>query len=277
MSVHSPAATGVQLADAIEAAAYRELFAAAPAELAAALRIATREIAGATLLMAPAIPDAFFNRVIGLGVHEPPTEAALDTAIAAYRASGAAQWWIHVAPAGEQGTLAGWLEARGFRPAARSRWAKFLRGTAPPPAVQTQSEVRRARPDESAAVAQTIGAAYGMPPPLAAWMAAVQHRPGWRAYAAFEADRMIGAGLLYLEGRNAWLGAGAVRPEARGKHVHRALMAVRIRAAVEAGCTQIATETGVPLGDEPNPSLANIVHCGFENVGSRLNYAAPAA
>jgi len=49
-------------------------------------------------------------------------------------------------------------------------------------------------------------------------------------------------------------------------------MAARIRGAIEAGCTAIVTGTGEPVGDEPNPSLANMLRCGFARVGSRLNY-----
>lgn len=58
----------------------------------------------------------------------------------------------------------------------------------------------------------------------------------------------MGGGLLYLAGRDAWLGAGARR---------------------------IFTETGEQVGDERNHSLANMQWCGFTRVCSRLNYAAP--
>ena len=65
-----------------------------------------------------------------------------------------------------------------------------------------------------------------------------------------------------------------VLPAYRGRSAHRALMAARIRGAIEAGCTAIVTETGEPVGDEP--ALANMLRCGFERVGSRLNYELPA-
>jgi len=84
----------------------------------------------------------------------------------------------------------------------------------------------------------------------------------------------FGAGFLYTEGREAWLGVAGVLPAWRGHCAHRALMAARIRGAIGAGCTVIATETGEPVGDEPNPSLANMLRCGFERGGSRLNYEA---
>jgi hypothetical protein len=82
---------------------------------------------------------------------------------------------------------------------------------------------------------------------------------------------------LDVQGTDGWLGAGAVRAESRGRHAHRALMALRVREAIAAGCARIFTETGEPVSDEPNPSLANMQWSGFRRVASRLNYAAPAA
>ena len=49
---------------------------------------------------------------------------------------------------------------------------------------------------------------------------------------------------------------------------------LRAARAIEAGCTAIVTGTGEPVGDEPNPSLANMLRCGFARGGSRLNYEA---
>jgi len=115
-----------------------------------------------------------------------------------------------------------------------------------------------------------------MPASLAPWFESLANRPDWRAVAAFDHDQVVGGGYLHLQGTRAWLGAGGVRPEARRHHAHRALMAARIRLAIEAGCTLIATETGEPVGEEPNPSLRNMTACGFTLAYSRLNLAAPA-
>jgi hypothetical protein len=261
--------------DAIEAAAYRDFFAGAPDALAASLGLRTQEIAGATALVASGIPDAFFNRVIGLGVHRPAAAADVEAVIAAYAQAGVKKWQVHVSPGAEPDTLGAQLEARGFTVAPRRSWAKMLRGTAAPPLVSTPAVVRRAREGEAAAVGEAIASAFGMPAPFGAWLAGVAARPRWRAYAALEDERVVGGAFLYLDNDAAWLGAGGVVPEARERHVHRALMALRIREALEAGCTRIATETGEAVGDEPNPSLANMRACGFRRIFSRLNYAAP--
>ncbi len=177
-------------ADAIEAAAYREMYAAAPPQLGARLGLETREIGGATLL-------------------------------AAYR--GVKSWWVHLTPGAVPAALISWLEARGFALAKRIAWAKMLRGTEAPPEVATPLEVRAARAGEEGALAESIAAGFGMPAAFVPWFAALALRGGW-------------------------LGAGASR---------------------------IFTETGEQVGDEHNPSLANMQWCGFTRVCSRLNYASP--
>lgn len=270
-------AAALRWADRIEAAAFRDLFAAAPPGFAAALGLEIREMAGATLLLAPGIPDEMFNRVIGLGVEYPASERALDAVIDAFRQAGARKWWLHLTPAAEPLALRDWIFARGFTPPRRRAWAKMLHSCAPPPEVDCELQVRRAKPAEWEAVAEAICVAFGMPPAWVLWFSALAAQPRWRAYAVFEDARVVGGGFLYAEGRNAWLGAGGVRPEARKRHGHRALMALRIADAMAAGCSRITTETGEPIADEPNPSLANMAACGFVRIGSRLNFAPPAA
>ena len=268
-------ASDIGFADAIEAAAFRDFFAGAPLELARALRIRTVAIGGATALVAGVVRDPFLTRVIGLGVHATATETDLDRIASVYREAGAATHWIHLTPRPHPAELHAMLARRGYIRPARKSWAKMVRDEAALPAVATSLEVRRAKPEEHDAVGATVAAAFGMPAPFAAWFASVAARPAWRTYAALDAGRIVGGGFLYLDDAGAWLGADGVQPQFRGRHAQRALMTLRVREAIAAGCTRIATETGEPLASEPNPSLANMVFCGFRKAASRLNYAAP--
>lgn len=262
-------------ADVIEAAAYREFVAAAPAELVRATGLRATAITGATLLIAPGIPDTLFNRAIGLGVHQPATEADLDTLIATFSKAGCKNYWIHVTPGAEPGSLPRWLEARGFGPPARRSWAKMVRGVEAPPEFGCTLETGAARPGEEYAAADAIRGAFSLPPPFTAWLAALARRPPCRLYVARAEARVVGGALLYVRGARGWLGAAGVLKEFRGRGAHPALIALRIRAAGAAGCTEVHTETGEPIGGEANPSLANLRRCGFTRLFSRLNYAPP--
>ena len=148
----------------------------------------------------------------------------------------------------------------------------MLRGPEPIAAIDVEFEVRRSFAGEEAQIGAVICSAFGMPSLFVPWMAALANRARWRAYVALDGGKIVGAGFLYLDRATAWLGIGGVLPEVRGRNAHRALMALRVREASAAGCTEIVTETGEVLGDEPNPSLANMRFCGFRQVCSRLNF-----
>ncbi|MFO1320914.1 MAG: GNAT family N-acetyltransferase [Burkholderiales bacterium] len=266
----------VRAADVMEAAAYTDLYAAAPAALSAQLGFRAVEIDGAVALLAPRIPDAFFNRVIGLGRTSTPDAAAIGKIIALYRDAGARSWWIHVSPYAGTESLERDLLGQGFTRPARRSWAKVIRGPDPAPDVETSLDVREAAPAELGGMASAICEAYGMPAMFAPWFEAAGRRPAWRAFVARADDRIVGGGLLFLKDGSAWFGADGVLPAYRGRHAHRALIVRRIEAALAAGCRSLFTETGEPIGDEANPSLANMMRCGFRKVCSRMNYAAPA-
>lgn len=133
------------------------------------------------------------------------------------------------------------------------------------------------QPAEASAVAQVVANAFGMPPVLVPWIEAALTRPGWRGYAALSDGKVVGGAALFIDGTHAWLGLGSVGSEFRQRGGQGAFMALRIADAIAAGCAQIATETGEPVADEPNLSLANMVRCGFERVASRMNYVIPTA
>lgn len=263
--------------DNAEAAAYRDMWAAAPPALAAALGLHVRAVAGATLLLAPAIPSAQFNRVIGLGNRGEVSEAELEAVASCYRAVGVKSWWVQVSPSAQAASVIGQLAARGFALPARKAWAKLVRDDRPLAPVDTVAEVREPRRGEEQALAEAVCAAFDMPPAIAPWFAALVGRAGWRSAIARLDGAVVGGGFLHVQGASAWLGGSGVRASARGRHVHRALMALRIGIAIGAGCARVVTETGEPIGAEANPSLRNMYACGFETAYSRLNYAAPAA
>ena len=98
---------------------------------------------------------------------------------------------------------------------------------------------------------------------MAAWSASLVARDRWRAYGAFDGDALVGVGALFVEGDVGWLGLGGTLPFHRGRGAQGAVMARRIKDAIAVGCTSIATETGI-LPGRANPSLDNMLRCGFE-------------
>jgi len=263
--------------DAVEAAAYRDMVAAAPPDVRSRLGLRTREIAGATLLVAPGLPVTLFNRVIGLGNRAQATSRDFAEIARTYQGEGVRNWWVHATPGPNFEALCVQLSEHGFTAPARRAWAKMGRDNAPTAEVETSARIGIAGVEDAATVGDVLGSAFGMPPVGAAWLAALVGRRGWITRVARLEGRVVGAGMLLRQDDIGWLGVGGVHPEARRAHVHRALMAARIQDAIRLGCTQVVTETGEATGDEPNPSLRNMEACGFRKLVSRLNFAAPAA
>lgn len=264
-------------ADDIEALAFADLFAALPAALQAQLGLQVRMVAGATLLLARGLPTSMFNRVIGLGLERQAEEADIEAVISAFQEAGGQPWWMHVSPFAQPRDLQQRLLARGFQAPARRSWAKVMRDNSPAPAIATDLQIEPATEATLVDTASAITQAFGMPPFMPAWISALHQRPGWKVYTVKDAAKVVGGGCMFISGDIAWLGMGSVIESYRRRGGQGALMARRIADAIAAGCRHIATETGEPMGDEPNPSLGNMFRCGFATVASRLNFEAPRA
>jgi hypothetical protein len=262
----------IAIAERAEALAFEDQFAALPPPMASGLGMSAARFGGATALFAQKLPVTLFNRVMGLGVHEPATEALLDEIGAAYAARGVATHWLQLAPAARPEALGAWLEARGYAPPARASWAKMIRARVSPPVIATDLTVRPISMSEVDAVAAVLVEAHRMPPAIAPWIGALASRPGWQAYGAFDGERVVAAGCLYLRDDVGWLGLAGTLPSHRNRGAQGAIMARRIADALERGARWVVTETGEPVGEEKNPSLANMYRCGFERACARLNW-----
>jgi len=265
----------IKLHDQIEAEAYSDMFDAVPKTLVQTLGLQKEIIAGNTLLIAKGIPSPMFNRVIGLGVSELPTQSGIDTIRNCYHSAGINNWWIHVSPNHHRNQLETLLSNQGFTKAERGSWAIFLRDNAPVIPVATDATLDIASTADYPAVAEAICIAFEMPLHLAPWFESVMTGSKWQAVCARINDKIIGGGLLYINGKSAWLGAGGVIPRARRLYAHRAITMRRLQFAIDAGCTSIMIETGDPIGNEPNPSFRNIEAVGFNKIYSRFNYQSP--
>jgi hypothetical protein len=262
----------IRAADLIEASACEDLYAAG----ASMLGLSTRHVGGATALIAPRIPVSYFNRVIGLGLEQEATERDLDTIAAEFHAAGVRDYWVQLSPIARPGTIEEWLLRRHYVPAQRRAWAKFVHESGAATQAVSSLSVRRGAPSDAAVIGEIVCSAYGVPASLAPWFALLVGRPGWQFFVACEGARPVATGALYVREGLGWLGIGATLAEARRRGAQSALLAARIDAATAAGCHLIVTETGEPVGEEPNPSFANIQRAGFVQICSRLNFAAPA-
>ncbi len=270
---------GVSTADvtayeAVERAAAADFWAAAPPETRSAYGVTHRPIGDGVLLMAPGLDGSMvFNRLLGYGLAGNASEGDVDEAIASLEGAGLKTWVLQVAPTAT--ALAAIAAARGLAPHPRP-WVKFAR---PPEAAEaaTDLDISPAGAGDAAGFGAVFCAAYGAPPGLAPWVAALVGRPGWRCFVARDGVRAVGIGALFLGAGLGWLGFAGTLPSYRGRGVQGALMAARIAVGIAEGCRGFVIETGAPLPGEASPSFRNIVRGGFREVYRRPNLWRPPA
>jgi hypothetical protein len=263
------------IADDVEARAVADFYRAAPPMLQAQLGLQVVQVAGATLLVASRLPEAMFNRAIGLGMQHSASLEDVQRIVETYRNASVQGWWLHWNPFALPQDLPACLLSDGFTEPRRKSWAKMLRGTAPPPAIASDLKIEPLRDDQVSDAARAIVRSYEMPAFMVDWIMQLHNRPCWTLYGVCDGGDVVGGGALYTEDTDAWLGLGGVLPTHRRRGGQGRLMTLRIEEAIAKGATRIVTETGEAIADEPNPSLGNMIRCGFTRVASRLNFIGP--
>ena len=103
-------------------------------------------------------------------------------------------------------------------------------------------------------------------------MTSLVGRARWQHFVAYDETLPVAAGAIYIHYEIGWLGIGGTLPSHRKRGAQGAIMAERIRAAAQAGCKWVITETGEDLPQHPNPSYRNMLRAGFDLVYKRINY-----
>ena len=264
-----------QAALEIEISATRDLYLAAPADVAARLGVEVHSVGQSTLFVAAGLPQLMFNRAELAAAGNQISLDELAKSLAVFRDRGVTNFVLQVdAPASGPRTRE--LMAERQLVPFRRPWVKLVRGDTPMPEVSSEFEVVEATAADSDVFASLMVQGFGLPEATVELYRNVVARPGWHAYLALDqsqARTVAAAGLAFIEGSRCYLAGGVTLPAYRGRKAQRVLMHRRIEDAVRASATTITTETGLPLAGEENPSYRNMIHLGFRAVGTRDNYA----
>lgn len=258
------------LCERVERDQWADCCAAAPPGLTDAGDVAAAWIAGAVAGRAPGIDVLAMNRVVGLGMFEPASPESVDACLEFFRQADVPRCFVQVCPAVRPSSLPEWLVARGLRH--HNNWMRLHRTTAHPPAPDGDLRTGAIGRADAGTAAAILGVAFGFPPPLVAWAAALVGRPGWRHYLAYDGERPVATAAMFVAGDAAWLGLAGTAPDARGRGAQSALIARRVSDAAAAGCEHLVVETAEDTPDKPNPSTHNLRRLGFAVSYLRPNY-----
>ncbi|WP_236788997.1 GNAT family N-acetyltransferase [Amycolatopsis sp. GM8] len=264
-------------ADRAETDAVVDQAAAADGHTRAALRLELRRIGDATVIAARGGVDKFPSRVYRLGYERPVTGDAV---------AGICEWLEETAIPRAVFTIDplalpdDWAEiCTKLNISAGPRMIKLATtpGVVLTHAGQVELDpslrvalVGRNRAREWATATEL--ATETTPAAILALRAASIGRPGWRAVAAFDGDRIVATGKLHVHGDTGYLMSDTTIPGYRNRGAQTALLVERARLATETGCRWLVVDT-----DGPGTALNNLLRLGFEQLYERPQWLWQAA
>jgi GNAT superfamily N-acetyltransferase len=258
------------VSETVERAALTELHAAASGEVRRQLGLRLESVGPALVSIAANDPGVVINRAIGLGVERPATEQAVRDIESLFASAGVGRHYVHVCSGAQPSELREWLAGASLE---RGRgWARFGRGTEPPPEASSTLEVRRIGPEHATAWGKIVADGFGLGARSAVWLAGLVDRPAWRLYVGFDGDEPAGTAGMFVHEGIAWFDWAATRPEFRRRGCQGALLRRRVQDALEAGCSRMLTETGEAVEGDPQHSYRNILRASFELLDVRENW-----
>lgn len=227
------------------------------------------EIQSSRVLITKSIDSYIFNRVIGLGVFEKANPNSIEKIIQIYKENNIKNFTIHLTPFAQPDNLASLLKEYKLKPI--FDWVKMYRSTDSEPEIKTGlciKQIDKLDSDDFAIIAST---SFNTSDFIKPWFATTVGMPNWFNYIAYEENKPIATGAMYVKNEVAWIGFGGTLPEHRKKGAQGALLAYRIKEAKKLGCKWICTETD-HIPNRENTSLKNMVRAGFHEAYLRTNY-----
>ncbi|MGL4962929.1 MAG: hypothetical protein ACRC67_16980 [Inquilinus sp.] len=261
--------------EGIECHAWLDLFAAAPPDYAAAAGVTYKRMAGAGALANQAVPITEFNRVLAPGIRSPWSAREFEDALDWLQRYAANGWAFQISPAAQPSEINEWATVRNLEPTGNG-WAKWYRpaSMAMPRPSGSDLEVCAVSHDHGAEFGRVVQQGFGLPESTIPWFAALPGRLGWRTYLAFDGQRPVAAGAMFINGQWAWLGVDATLTEARRRGAQSGIIARRLADGVAAGVLGFTAETAnPPAGEEASySSFRNYGKAGFSLAYVRPNY-----
>lgn len=219
------------------------------------------------------------NRAVGLGLGARVGVAEVGEVVRIFRERDISNYFIHLDRDGidvsdEELLGLGLEKARG--------WRRFERdATLPEPATSSLTVRRLTLPEDAAwteVFGRTVAQVFGFSTAAARMIQATATSDDWRLFMSFDGDTPAGTGGLFTARHPVsgtlcgWLDMGATVPAFRKRGGQAAVVAARIRAAVEMGCTRIFTETGEAVPSDAQHSYKNLLKSGFRETTLKENW-----
>lgn len=253
-----------------EAYYWSDYFRAAGPAISTNCGIQLHTIDNAHLNIAAHLDVLAFNRVIGLGMEKPASEADIDRIIAAYSLAGASRFFIQLSPFAKPANLPDLLERKGFQ--YYNNWVKLYRELIPLPETPTSLRIEAISTDKADIFAGIIIDSFEWPAVLKPLIAATVGRSSWQHYLAYADDTPVACAASFIDDVYASLAFAATLPAYRGLGAQSALITRRFNDCAALGCRWMIVETAEDLPEQPVASYRNMIRFGFREAYRRPNY-----
>ena len=257
----------------IERAALRDLHDAASQDDIERLGLELSTVGASLVSVARHLPPSaiVINRTLGLGLAAPASAEEVEATVSTYHGSGVSQYFVQLHPDAGPQQLHDWMQQHGLKP--DRGWQKFSRGPVEVDDRKTDLVVREIGPDHGFDFGEIVCNGFDLGEQAIPWLARLPGRKNWHVFMSFDGDKPAGVGALFVRNGVGWTDYGATAPDFRRRGSQGALMAARLKRAIELGCRKIYTCTGVSVPGDPQHSYNNILKAGFREEYVRENYA----
>lgn len=225
---------------------------------------------GVSLVMRNDPSGGHWNKTLGLGFTEPVTEKLVAEVIDFHREQGSPSARLQIAPEVLPPDWDDICSAYGLTPA--ERLVKLACGVEDFKPGSTDLRVGPVGVEDAERWATLLCDIFGMPEHFDSIFVAGVASGDFRAFAAWDGDKMVAGANLFVYGEVASLNTGATRESHRRRGIQSALLAVRAEAAAAAGCRWLLSETGKPDEGTTNVSLNNMIRSGFTPLYDRQSW-----
>lgn len=233
-----------------------------PARVPAHMGMASARIGGGSVLVMRRDVMEYWNKALGFGFDEPVTAELIGRVCEFYREHDAPMAVLRLSPAVLPDD---WDDIRarfGLQPGGAVVKSTHDLVFIDPP--ETDLRVGEVDFDDARPWASALLRGFGMPEEGPAEMtAAVVGSPGFRCYAAWDGDEIVGVGGAFVHGAVTELSGGATLPSHQRCGAQSALPATRLLDANAAGCRMAVVETPAEGAGERNQSFHNVLRLGF--------------
>lgn len=260
-----------RLAEFNEAHAYAQLLKFASAKLRDRHGLAVHRVGEVTAFVATGVAGSLMlNRVLGLGLETPVSDAQLLELDTLYRRSGVPTHAIELSPHAQPADLASRARVAGYLPFKKTTMMLREVGELAVPACKY--DVRRVGVDHAASFASLTCGLFALEQPFPCLLEASFVNPCWQHWMAFDGDLPVATAMTCLHGEVAWIGWVATAVAYRGHGIQASLTAAQTRAAQHAGARWVTLETALAAKRQPGPSQRNYLRLGWTALYDRVVY-----